>query len=270
MCSKEYLQKSLRRNFNKILVLSILSIMIVSFYILVCFDRMPFPVGMALSGFAIGGMFVSFVNIKPFKELHTPEDFYKESERIIKESKEVRITSTTPGVILASEYDPYAFPFPTSRRPRKSGYRQEYFDSLLKASQDRLVQRQQVKGVKVRYFFDKEGAANILRQYSDQNCKRYIEQGKKILGSFLKETNSNFEIKCGEILVDSKFREVTIISDEYIVRSERDKDTQKIRHGTIERNKDEALKLREKFDQELWVTGEKVTDVSFIDRLIRE
>jgi hypothetical protein len=255
-------RKNLRRNFKKILVLSILSIMIVSFYILVYFTQMPFSVGLALSGLAVGGIFTSFVNIKPFKELHTPEDFYKESERIIKESKEVRITSTTPGIILASEYNPVMFPFPVSSKPRKSGYRKEYFDSLLKASQ--------VGGVKVRYFFDKENVVSILKQYSEQNCKTYIEKGKEILERFLKETNSNFKIRCGKIPIGSEFRKVTIICNEYIVKSERDKDTQKIRHGTVEKNKDEAFRLCKEFDQQLWVNGEEVTDVSFINRLLKE
>lgn len=259
---KKNLAKSLRRNLNKILVLSILSIMIVSFYILVDFGQMPSSVGMALSGVAIGGMFVSFVNIKPFEELHTPKKFYEESKRVIKESKkeEVRITSTTPGVILASEYNPIAFPFPTLRKPRKSGYRKEYFESLLEASRD--------NSVRVRYFFDKKNAAIVLKQYREQNCERYIEEGRKILGRFLKETNSNFKIRCGEIT--STFRKVTIIGDEYIVKSERDEDTQKIRHGTLEKNKDEADRLRIEFDQQLWVNGEEVKGVSFIDRLIKE
>ncbi|MGA3192723.1 MAG: hypothetical protein ABSD73_09475 [Candidatus Bathyarchaeia archaeon] len=255
-----------RLGLRGIAVILILIVIAACLGVLVYLNQLAFALGIALSGLTSGGIVISAVNIRNYKELHTAKQFYEKSRWVVENSTDICIVSTTPGVILASEYDPSAFPFPSSE---KSKFRRKYFDLLLKASASRDGKAEM--GLKVKYFFDKYNAALVLKQYiRDENYKGYVKEGKKILEKFLKETNSNFKIRCGKIDEKSKFLEATIIGDKYIVYSNRDEETKKIFEGKLVENKERAQQLRDEFERELWQSGEKVEDASFIDDLIRE
>lgn len=200
---------------------------------------------------------------KNYYEAFTPAEFYERAKKVHKQSKEVRITSMTPGLILPSEYDPISYP----HRDEK-GYpeRKEYFQ---------VLKEQAEKGLKVKYFFDEEETKNKLKEYIKNGEYEYLNEGKKILKEFLK--TGNVEVRYGKVL--DKYKKYVIIGHvedkktkelipELIIISERDKEKKKIRRGEFIRDKKEAKQLSDEFDENQWNKGKEVKDESVIDKLL--
>lgn len=193
--------------------------------------------GLACGHFLCGSVMRNYIryDIGDFKECFSAKEFYQELQAVVEESTELRITSTTPGLLLISEYAPENYPMPGER---KDPDRTELVELYLRYAR---------KGVKIKYVAGEEGTMKWVRKYKDFGI--YNEYRNASEGLFKRAYSlENIELRYLLLADDSKFATVSLISDKAVVFSNRNRLTKKIKHGHIVGNISLAKRWAKRFD----------------------
>jgi len=209
---------------------------------------------LALDGFAGGHLLCGYMmrkymryDVGDFKECFSAKEFYQELQAVVEESTELRITATTPGLVLISEYTPEAYPMPGER---KDPGRTVLVDLYLKYAS---------KGVRIKYVASEKGIKNWVGKYRQFGI--YIEYKNASEELFKRAYSLNtIELRYLSLVDDSDFATVPVISDKAVVFSIRDRLTRKIKHGEIVRDASLAKRWRKRFDNnEHWGRAKEFT-----------
>jgi len=212
----------------------------------------------ALGGLAVGHLLCGCAmrnyiryDIGDFKECFSAEEFYQELQAVVEESTELRITSTTPGLVLISEYAPENYPMPGER---KYPGRTELVELYLMYAR---------KGVRIKYLVGKQGITDWVKKYKtiDKTLRMYSEYRNASEQLFKRVyAIKNIELRYLSLAADSDFVTVSLISDKAVVFSNRDRLTKKIKHGDIVRDTSLAKRLIKRFDsREHWDSAKEFT-----------
>jgi hypothetical protein len=213
---------------------------------------------LALGGLAGGHLLCGYMmrkyiryGVGDFKECFSAKEFYQELQAVVEESTELRITATTPGFVLISEYTPEAYPMPGER---KDPGRTVLVDLCLKYAN---------KGVRIKYVAGEKGVKDWVEKYRQFGIYSEYKNASEELFKRAYSLNT-IELRYLSIADDSDFATVPLISDKAIAFSIRDRLTRKIKHGEIVKDASLVKRWVKKFDSsEHWDSAKKLTFSEF-------
>ena len=167
-----------------------------------------------------------------FIEAFSAGEFYEYLISLVEdESKYLKITSTTPGLVLPSEYNPQKFPLTGERKHPK---RPEYFNTI----EERIG-----LGLEVEYLCKEEGIKKMYKKYQRNNLKEYFFKSRSRLQKFQEKEGCTIKI-LEEDTSTPRLKKVPVIGHETKAISNRNEKTKKIKHGSVIR-----LNPRIEFDE---------------------